>query len=166
MKSYQKVLLMLVSALALPIAAVAQQTVYVKPSEASLRSGSGFGGPVVATVKQGQSLTVLQEERLRLYVRTSTGQEGYIVANQVQTSAPKSSSGGGLGGFVNDDRELTQMRTQGVNRGLLSEDAKEMAASGEVSEQAVKDLEDTQKLTNTITDSEVDSFMKSGGLNS
>lgn len=153
-------------AIMMPIMAIAQQTVYVKPSEASLRSGSGFGGPVVATVKQGQPLTVLQEERLRLYVRTSTGQEGYIVANQVQTSPPKTSSGGGLGGFINDDRELSQMRTQGVNRGLLSEEAKEMANNGEVSEDAVKDLEKTQALTNSISDSDVDSFMKSGGLNS
>ncbi len=148
--------------LAIGATAAAQRTVYVTPSEAEIRSGTGLGGPVVATVPKGTPLTVLQESPLRLRVRAAGGAEGWITARQVQNSSPD--SGRGLGGLVRDDRDVTEMRTAATNRGLVGEEAREMAAAEGVSQEAVDQADATDDLAESITDAEIDAFAKEGGL--
>ncbi len=142
--------------------AAAQRTVYVTPSEADIRSGTGFGGPVVATVRKGTALTVVQDSKLRLKVRTSDGTEGWITARQVQDNPPD--RGRGLGGLVRDDRDITEMRTAATNRGLVGEEAREMAEAQGVPEDAVEQADTTDNLAASITDAEVEAFIKEGGL--
>jgi len=145
-----------------PVFVLAQGTVYVKPSTASIRGGSGFGGPVVEEVAQNTPLTVVEDSRLRLLVRTPSGNEGYIVKSQTQAK-PVGQSSGGLGGFVNDDRDISQMRTSSVNRGLTAEN-EALVDSGQISQEAVSDLEESQALTDSITETDVENFLRQGNL--
>jgi len=154
--------LSLMMLMGLTAAAGAQRTVYVTPSEADIRSGTGFGGPVVATVTKGTALQVVSESPLRLKVRTTDGREGWITARQVQSSPPD--RGRGLGGLVRDDREITEMRTAATNRGLVSQETRDMAADTGAPEQAVDSITASQDLATSITDVELDSFVKDGGL--
>lgn len=148
--------------LLLPAAGFAQQTMYVKTADAEIRSQQGTGGTVVAKVPQNEKLTVLQQAGLFYQVKTSTGKQGFISKIKVQ-DAPIKTSGGGLGGLVKDDRQITTMRSQSVNRGVAPQ-AQALVDSGEISEQAVADLSKTQELANTIIPSDVDAFLKEGGL--
>lgn len=155
-------LLALMTVLLLPAAGWAQQVLYVKTADAELRSQQGSGGSVVATVAQNTPLTVLQQSGLFYQVRTSNGVQGFISKVKVQ-DAPIKSSGGGLGGLVKDDRQITTMRSQSVNRGVAPQ-AQALAESGEISQQAIADFSKTQELTNTIIPSDVDRFLQEGGL--
>ncbi|MGF1573211.1 MAG: SH3 domain-containing protein [Sumerlaeia bacterium] len=149
-------------ALLLPAISWAQQTIYVKTAEAELRSRQGSGGSVVATVPQNTPLTVLQQQGLFYQVRTSNGAQGFISKVKVQ-DAPIRSSSGGLGGLVRDDRQITTMRSQSVNRGVAPQ-AQTLIDSGEIPESAAKDLSKTQELANEIVAADVQSFMAEGGL--
>lgn len=149
--------------LAMPMMVLAQQTVYVKPATATIRGGSGFGGPKVEDVKQNTPLIVLENSNLVLKVRTPGGKEGFIPKSQIQDSPVGKSSGGGLGGFVTDDREISQMKTASVNRGLTSEN-QELVNSGQISEKAKQDLDQSTSLSNNISEQDVEFFLKEGNL--
>jgi len=143
--------------------ASAQGTVYVKADGTSLREGTSLGGPTVAELRAGTRLTVVEEDRLRLRVRTPDGREGYVTTRQVQTSPP-ASGGSGLGGLVRDDRSASELRTAASGRGL-AEQARDMARDGEIDQRAVEDAEAMERLSESVSDSDVDSFLRQGGMN-
>ncbi len=147
----------------LTVGAAAQSVVYVIPSEADIRGGTGLGGPTVATVTRGTALTVVEASRLRYLVRTPDGKEGYITARQVQEAPPEQKKG--LGGLIKDDRDVAEMRTAATNRGLVGDEAKSMAESEGLNPAVVESVQAMEDLAVHISDAEVDRFMLQGGLN-
>ncbi|MDX1971957.1 MAG: SH3 domain-containing protein [Candidatus Sumerlaeia bacterium] len=145
-----------------PMMLAAQQTLYVKTTDAELRSQQGSGGTLVAKVPQNTKLTVLRQAGLFYQVRTADGKEGFISKIKVQDSSV-GGGGGGLGGLVKDDRQLTTMRSQSVNRGVAPQ-TQEQVTAGLLPEQAVAMHTETEKLANAITTAEVDAFAVAGGL--
>lgn len=163
---------MLAAAVLAAGSAVAQQparavatgpVVYVVPAAAEIRSGDALGGPVVATVKKGEALALLQETALRVRVRTAAGKEGWIAARQVSKTAPDTGNRG-LGGIVRDDREVAEMRTTASNRGLVSSETKEMAAQEGLPQEAIDQVNAADALAASIKDADVDAFAAEGGL--
>lgn len=144
-------------------AAAQTATVYVKADGTSLRSGAQLGGPTVAELAAGTQLTVLEQERLRLRVRTADGREGYVATRQVQESRPDDGNRG-LSGLVRDDRSASELRTAASGRGL-SEEARLLAATEAISERAVRDTETMEEVAARITPQDVDAFLREGGMN-
>lgn len=143
-------------------AAAQSNVVFVKADGTALREGTQLGGPTVAELAAGTRLTVEAEERLRLRVRTAAGQVGYVATRQVQTSPPD--RGSGLSGLVRDDRSASELRTAASGRGL-SEEARLLAETEEISERAVADTEKMENLAAGIASDEVDAFLREGGMN-
>jgi hypothetical protein len=136
-------------------------TVYVVPQSAVIRDG--LGGKAIANVSQGTALTVLANDRLQVQVRTPSGQVGYIPKRQVQ-SAPPAAPNRNIGGLIREDRSATELRTAASMRGL-SEEAKDLARSEGITEEAIRSVEEFEKFALSITDSDVDQFRTQGGLN-
>jgi hypothetical protein len=136
-------------------------TVYVIPQSAVIRDG--LGGKAVANVTQGTPLTVLADDRLQLQVRTPTGQVGYIPKRQVQ-SAPPAGKDRNLGGLIREDRSAAELRTAASMRGL-SDEAKDLARSEGITEEAIRSVEEFEKFALGITETDVDQFRTQGGLN-
>jgi hypothetical protein len=136
-------------------------TVYVVPQSVVVRDG--LGGKSVARVTQGTALTVLADDRLQLQVRTPTGEVGYIPKRQVQ-SAPPATGGRNVGGLIREDRSAQELRTAASMRGL-SEEAKELARTEGISEEAIVATENFEKFALSISEAEVDAFLTQGGLN-
>jgi hypothetical protein len=136
-------------------------TVYVVPQSVVIRDG--LGGKSVAKVTQGTPLTVLADDRLQLQVRTPAGEVGYIPKRQVQ-AAPPATGGRDVGGLIREDRSAQELRTAASMRGL-SEEAKDMARSEGISEEAIVAAESFEKFALSISDAEVDAFLTQGGLN-
>lgn len=136
-------------------------TVYVVPQRVVIRDG--LGGRAVANVTQGTALTVLADDRLQLQVRTPDGEVGYVSKRQVQ-SAPPATGGRNVGGLIREDRSAQELRTAASMRGL-SDEAKELARTEGITEEAIQSAENFERFALSISDAEVDAFLTQGGLN-
>lgn len=164
MKNKRLNVLLLAGAFALLAgAASAQGVVYVIPTEATLRSGDGLGGPAVATVRQGTALTVVREDGLRVLVKTSDGKQGWVPKRQVQNAPPD--KGRGLGGLVVDDRSVRESRTATANRGLVRQDAQQTALQPGTEAAAIQSVRSMESLAASLTETDIDQFLREGGLN-
>lgn len=137
-------------------------SVYVKTNEAEIRDGERVSSAIIAKVPRGAALTVVQDGRLRVKVKTANGVVGFVARTMVQ-DAPLSGGKGALGGFVVEDRGPSEMRTAASGRGLM-EAAEEMAARENVDPKAVESVRQMEQLAATISDGEVNSFIVQGGI--
>lgn len=137
-------------------------SVYVKTNEAEIRDGERVSSKIIAKAPRGAALTVVQDGKLRVKVRTANGIEGFVARTMVQ-DAPLSGGKGALGGFVVEDRGPSEMRTAASGRGLM-EQAEEMAANAHIDPKAVESVKRMEQLAATINDGEVLNFMVQGGI--
>ena len=99
-----------------PGRAAAEEIVYAKTYETELRGGTGFAGPLVATVEQGTALTVLKKTQMRYLVRTPAGKEGWVSKLKISEEPPD--KGRGFGGLIRGSDGPDEMRTAASGRGL------------------------------------------------
>lgn len=152
------------AALMLLLGAVSAQaaSVYVKTNEAEIRNGTRLSSPVVARAPRGAALTVIEDGRLRVKVRTPNGVEGYVARTMVQ-DAPVSGGKGALGGFVVEDRGPSEMRSAASGRGLM-EAAEEMAEKENIDPRAVEMARQMERNGLAISESDVETFARQGGI--
>ena len=138
------------------------ETVYVQGKTAKLRSGKTSLDPVVADLKYGEPLKVLKTDDKWLQVQTGSGVKGWIFAGK---TSPVKRSGG--------DDELTRL-----GRSFRGKEASEATASAgargldKVSEAYAnrsgitqRDRDAVDRMTAyTITDQEIEDFLKKGEL--
>ncbi|MBI1291897.1 hypothetical protein GC173_11740 [bacterium] len=137
------------------------QTVYVKRATAELRKGPSASDSVVATLKQGEALTVVAAEPARLKVKTATGLEGFITRINVSDSKPSGVSGGQL--IVASNTSTTTGANAASIRGL-SPMAEKYAKDLKISEDAVEDVKKMEKVGDQISPAQVASFAREGGV--
>lgn len=137
-------------------------SVYVKTNEAEIRDGTRLSSPVVARAPRGAELTVIEDGRLRVKVRTKGGAEGYVARTMVQNE-PLSGGKGALGGFVVEDRGPSEMRSAASGRGLM-EAAEEMAENEEIDPKAVEMARKMEQIGLSISEADVEAFIRQGGI--
>jgi hypothetical protein len=137
------------------------QTVYVKRPTAELRGGPGASDPVVATLKQGDALSVVVAAPARLKVKTANGTEGYITKINVADSKPSGVAGGQL--IVSSNTSTATGANAASVRGL-SPMAEQYASDMKLSKEAVEQVKDMEAVGNQISSSQVASFAKEGGV--
>jgi len=139
----------------------AAQVVYVKRPTAELRRGPAATDPVVATVKQGDSLTVLAAEPARLRVRTVTGAEGFISRINVADKKPAGVSEGQL--IVSSGTAARQGANAASIRGL-SPVAEKYANDMKLSTEALEQVKQMEAVGDGVTPAEVQQFAAEGGV--
>ncbi len=137
-------------------------SVYVKTNEAEIRDGTRLSSAIVARAKRGAALSVVEDGRLRVKVKTSSGVVGYVARTMVQ-DAPISGGKGALGGFVVEDRGPSEMRSAASGRGLM-EAAEQMAISEDVDPKAVESARSMERLALTISEADLEKFVREGGI--
>lgn len=145
----------------MPAAALAD-TVYVQAKTAKLRTGKTSLDPVVADVKYGDALELLQTEGSWLQVRTSAGKTGWIFANKTTAMKPSGADNelAKLGEAFRG-REASEATASAGARGLdkASETYANRAGISKQHRDAVDRMTAYQ-----ISDQEVEDFLKKGAL--
>ncbi|MCB2156425.1 SH3 domain-containing protein [bacterium] len=146
-----------------PVAA--DEIVYAKTYETELREGTGLAGPVVVTVEQGTALTVLKKTRMRYLVRTPSGEKGWVSKLKISEDPPDADRG--FGGLIRGTDGPEEMRTAASGRGL-SENAENLAGGngGLVDMAVINAVQQMEERAADITETEVDEFLREGGINS
>lgn len=137
-------------------------SVYVKTNEAEIRDGTRLSSPIVARASRGAALTVVEDGRLRVKVKTANGVVGYVARTMVQ-DAPLSGGKGALGGFVVEDRGPSEMRSAASGRGLM-EAAEKMAENEDIDPKAIESARAMERLALAISEAEVERFVREGGI--
>jgi uncharacterized protein YgiM (DUF1202 family) len=137
-------------------------TVYVSTDTATLRNNQGVSAKVVAEVKRGQALEVLQQNGRWYYVATHQGTQGWIYQYKVTTNSPE--SGGNplaiLGGSSSRVAIGESSSASGI-RGLNPVSERQARRRGMQNRniQAVKDMESL-----SISPGELQNFWRTGKL--
>lgn len=137
-------------------------TVYAKRDGAEVRAGTDRQAALVEELRQGDELTVLATEGVRLRVRTPAGNEGYIARLHVTDERPRTQTRRpGFG--VQDTMGPSERADVAAIRGL-NPVAEEYAASENVPREVVDDIRRMETLSASITDSELNAFLTEGGV--
>lgn len=134
------------------------KSVWVKRSGAQLRSSAAATSSVVATLNEGDQLSVLATEGNKYKVRGGAG-EGYIATMVVSDAAPAKKGGGALG--TRNDVVLSQNSNISSTRGL-GPDAEKYAEAAEITPQAKADVEKMKDISLAITDVDLELFQEEG----
>jgi len=128
-------------------------------TSATVRADKTLSAPVVATLKQGDAVTVKAKEGTHYRVSVG-GKEGWIYYNKLAEHKPEDVaallSAGPTRPIV-----LTELEAGGALRGL-SPMAENYAKSADIPQWAVQAVENMQGLG--ITAQDLDSFAREGGL--
>lgn len=141
----------------------ASETVYVKRDNVALRSAPERTASDVKTLSAGEELVVLGTEGIQLQVRTSDGKVGYIAKLNVTDVQPRTQRERGRV-LVSDDLGPGERSNISSIRGL-SPDAERMATEGRVSEEALRDVQKMEQISESISESELERFKSEGGVN-
>lgn len=142
-------------------AQAAREVVFVKRGDVALRSGPERNDPIVTTVRQGEELSVLGREGVRLQVRTAVGETGYIASLNVTDVPPRSPSGRQV--VLRDDVGPSERTSVTAIRGLHPL-AEEYADAEGIPEEAVEDVKKMEEYGKSITRAELDSFAAEGDI--
>lgn len=142
-------------------AIIAQTTGYIKRGGVELKSTAVRTSPTVATLKQGEKVTILAKDAAQVKVQTSAGKTGFVSSLNVSNTAV--AAPGGKQVALSDNTAPSAQSNVRSMRGLepLS---KEYAVEKQLPEKAVKDAEQMEQTAKDITDSELESFATSGGV--
>lgn len=138
------------------------ETVYVQAKTAQLRSGKTSLEKVVASVKFGEALDVVEKDGSWLQVKTGDGTQGWIFANKTSSSKPS----GGNDTLAQLGKSMRRGDASGTTasagaRGLdkTSEGYAKRAGISQQDRDAVDRMTAYQ-----MPDQEVEEFLKEGGL--
>lgn len=138
------------------------RVVYVMRADAVLKQSEDRLSPVVAKLKQGDALQVVQEAPGRLKVKTSSGQTGFISTLNVSDVPPASERQRPnivLGGDIGAGERSSTTTIRG-----LSPVSEKVAERDKLPEAAVKDARKMEEISSSISNAELDSFLKEGGV--
>lgn len=138
------------------------ETVYVQAKTAQLRSGKTSLDKVVANVKFGEALEVVEKAGSWLQVKTGDGTQGWIFANKTSSSKPsgKNDQLAALGKSMRGGDASGTTASAGA-RGL------DKASEGYAHRAGVsqRDRDAVDRMTAyQLSDQEVEEFLKEGGL--
>ncbi|MGQ0811689.1 MAG: SH3 domain-containing protein [Nitrospiraceae bacterium] len=138
------------------------ESVYVQAKTAQLRSGKTSLDQVVANLKYGEALEVINREGSWLEVRTAGGKQGWIFGSKTSSTKPS----GGDDGFAQVGRSMRRGDASGTTasagaRGL------DKVSEGYANRTGItpRDREAVDRMTAyQIPDQDVEEFLKEGGL--
>lgn len=135
------------------------ETLYAKSSSTKLQASASATSDVVALLKKGAAVNVLEKDG-KFYKVSVGGKEGWVF--KFKLSSAKPASGGELDGLVGSQKVAASGSTSGSSiRGLspVSEDYGKRKGIGPEHIQAVKDMEQRQ-----VNPKELDKFLEEGKL--
>ena len=135
---------------------------WVKRSGAELKAGPKSTDEVIAELNEGDRLEVLNKRGSKYQVRTADGKEGYLSRLQITEEEPKSSKGK-ITLVTTDDMAPEERSNIRAIRGLTPA-AEEYAESTDVPAEAVESAIKMEKMSESISESDVKTFLKEGGV--
>ncbi len=135
------------------------ETMYAR-SSTEVRAARALSAAVVARLKQGDAVTVV--ERVRRHYKVSVGGKvGWIYYNKLAKQKPENVAALLAGGPTAGAIELTELQAGGALRGL-SPMAEKYAEGANLPDWTLQAVEDMQ--SRKITDTELDDFSREGRL--
>jgi uncharacterized protein YgiM (DUF1202 family) len=144
------------------LAAAQGETVYAKVDDAKVRSGTEVSAPIVASLKKGTAMTVVEKAGTRLKVTVPGGQQGYI--SRLHVSDTKPDTGGGmLSGIARSEVQANEAQMVASIRGL-SPAAKDLAQNQGLREDCIRWADVMENRSAQITKSQVEQFLQVEGI--
>lgn len=159
-------LLAAVAFVAMAAVAAAQSpgdTIFVKTASATVRDSGAANAKAIAELKQGDSMQVISVQGPRIEVRLTDGRRGFIPKFNTTPDKPKTVAEAGKAGFLRDDRGAGEQRSAAGIRGL-NPVSKKVAAQKGYSEAAVRSANRMEATAASISNADIEAFMKEGGV--
>lgn len=156
--------------LAAAASGVYAESLWVTSEQTALKAGRSISAATLAELNRGTQLTVLDYESRWYRVRTLDGQTGWVYRGKVSDTPPEQSGqpkgeGGGigdlLGGLSGSSVEADAADSARSIRGL-SPEAEAYAKKTGTPQQSRKALD--RVLSMSVTENEVDAFLKAGHI--